>query len=248
MNDATRVKKYLEFLKTNSGKDLFIPETHVKKSLPITLEDTGISYFSVLIGGNVESALDIDELTTYLENSEEIKTLLTPVKPGPKVVTQFKLTPTNIMMVSHDTYDTLITLFPPTVYDLAYGITAQLRDLLPSFRTYNNNEELRKKDLSEWLMNTGLFSKTPSNLYTYVNSVPLSRLETTSTVKPVETLETDVQPKLSLEDFSELTDDDTEYDPELDYVEPLDLDEDFEESDNLDPVIYSQDQLELELQ
>ena len=244
MNDATRVKKYLEFLKTNSGKDLFIPETHVKKSLPITLEDTGISYFYVLIGGNVESALDIDELTAYLENSEEIKTLLTPVKPGPKVVTQFKLTSTNIMMVSHDTYDTLITLFPPTVYDLAYGITVQLRDLLPSFRTYNNNEELRKKDLSEWLMNTGLFSKTPSNLYTYVNSVPLSRLETTSINGDFQNLltETDVQPKLSLDDFSELIEDeDGDTDPDYDNDDTYDGDE----SDNLDPVIYTP---ELELQ
>lgn len=186
-NTKTKIKKLIGMLDN--------PEIDYVSSVytSFIFHDSGLNLDDELIDVDGEkSVLGIQDIinnvgkheTVYLSsevrqllNSEYVQNL---IKDEPKQRTVrnfqgFNLDKISVGVLSNDTVDCLNFMFKNM--EVIYGFPIQLQYLLPLFREYNNNQELRKKDLSIWLIHTGVFVKTPTALYTYINSVPLSKIE-----------------------------------------------------------------------
>lgn len=117
------------------------------------------------------------EIVLFLE-SEKVQSILNEKQPkqtrSPRIPQLFNLGKVHVKTLSNDTVDCLNFMFEGMV--LSFGFPIQLQYILPKFREYNNNQEMRKKDLSTWLLKTGVFVKTPTGLYTYINEFPLNEV------------------------------------------------------------------------
>lgn len=122
----------------------------------------------VYIRSEIGQLLDGDQIQQIL-NEKVVK----PTKEKRQSI--YTLDRVTVDTLSNDQVDCLSRLFAKAV--LSYGISVTLQSILPAFREYNNNAELRKKDLANWLIKTGVFVKNPFGLYTYINVLPLSEVE-----------------------------------------------------------------------
>lgn len=174
--------KFLEYILHESGIDLTTVTIPVKDETDDFIDiyiESNLGIQDIINGvGKPETVYLASEIRTLIQ-TKQVQDLLnvksSPVVKTPKVNEVFTLSQKSITTLSNDTVDCLNHMFKGMI--LSFGLTIQLQNILPSFREYNNNEELRKKDLSKWLLKTGAFVKTPTGLYTYVNSIPLSQVE-----------------------------------------------------------------------
>lgn len=179
MRIENKIKSFIADLEMVQEQDgTYVQESVVKKYIPISFAASEIPFFDLWVNGKIDSCLEVGSLLAYLAASEEIQQIINPPQKEKKQLPKRLSLPTvNVVRVSHDTLDTLMSLFPTEKYDVSYGLTVQLKEILSSFRSYNNNPDLGKGDLSSWLIKSGLFYRTPTGLYTYINKTPLDKLE-----------------------------------------------------------------------
>lgn len=194
MKLQTKIQRLIEFLSNETSLD-YVSEDYVKTMTEHSLENTGIPYVTVISpNGKKTDLLEYDGVLQFLRTSPDIqkhlqeseKTVKTPTPKQPKV---YDIPDVNLSEVQEMIYNCLHVLFPSSSFVLKFGLTIRLQDVLQRYRDFSDNQELRKKDLSKFLIESGLFYRTPQGLFTYVNKVPLSELEVKTS--PEFDLETD---------------------------------------------------------
>ena len=186
----SRIKKLQTIVEDRSIN--YISETYINyllTDIPVDFESattviddqvSDLGYYDIINSvGKPEKVYLNEEVGNWFANTPVFDQILNAkIEPKPRSIktpTTFELIPVSVTTLSNDTVDQLMYMFPNV--KVTFGVTVQLQSLLPLFKEYNRSDELRKKDLSTFLLKTGVFIKTPTGLYTYVNSTPLSDIE-----------------------------------------------------------------------
>lgn len=180
MRTKTKIEKIIKLLTVELAASLpeFISEEYVKFMTDSTLENSGIPFVTVInqVGKPVDM-LDTSAVIQFLR-SDDIQNQLKEKPKTPKVKVEkkiiFDLPDVSKDKISEQIYNVIRSVFPSDKFVLKYGLTIRLQDVLSNFRNAMDNQELRKKDLSSFLINSGLFYRTPQGLFTYCNRIPFA--------------------------------------------------------------------------